>query len=92
MAEAAFAGSAAVTRPGLLGFRMAATSSDGLDWPLLDAIWAAADALDVFSAGWMSDHLTDASREIRGPAFEALSTAAALAHRVPGEWTSKTGP
>ena len=28
--------------PGLLGFRIAATSTAGLDWPRLDTIWAAA--------------------------------------------------
>ncbi|HET7182991.1 MAG TPA: LLM class flavin-dependent oxidoreductase [Candidatus Limnocylindrales bacterium] len=75
-----------MTRPGLLGFRIAATSSAGLDWQTLDSIWAAAGDLDAFSAGWMSDHLSDASQDIRGPAFESLTTAAALAHRVPGKW------
>jgi alkanesulfonate monooxygenase SsuD/methylene tetrahydromethanopterin reductase-like flavin-dependent oxidoreductase (luciferase family) len=75
-----------MTRPGLLGFRIAATGSHGLDWPTLDAVWAAAGALDVFSAGWMSDHLSDVTRERGGPALESLTTAAALAHRVPGKW------
>ena len=75
-----------MTRPGLLGFRTAPIASQGLDWPTLDAIWALAGSLDVFSAGWMSDHLTDASRERGGGAFESLTTAAALAHRVPGKW------
>jgi alkanesulfonate monooxygenase SsuD/methylene tetrahydromethanopterin reductase-like flavin-dependent oxidoreductase (luciferase family) len=75
-----------MTRPGLLGFRTAPIASQGLDWPTLDAIWAAAGALDVFSAGWMSDHLTDASVDRGGGAFESLTTAAALAHRVPGKW------
>jgi alkanesulfonate monooxygenase SsuD/methylene tetrahydromethanopterin reductase-like flavin-dependent oxidoreductase (luciferase family) len=73
-------------RPGLLGFRTSPIASQGLDWPKLDAIWAAAGELDVFSAGWMSDHLTDASRERGGGAFESLTTSAALAHRVPGKW------
>ena len=41
---------------------------------------------DVFSAGWLSDHLSDVSRERGGTAFEAFTTAAALAHRVPGKW------
>jgi alkanesulfonate monooxygenase SsuD/methylene tetrahydromethanopterin reductase-like flavin-dependent oxidoreductase (luciferase family) len=72
--------------PGLLGFRTAPIASQGLDWQTLDAIWAEAGASDVFSAGWMSDHLTDASRERGGGAFESLTTAAALAHRVPGKW------
>ena len=75
-----------MTGPGLLGFRIAATSSAGLDWPALDAIWAAAGSLDVFSAGWLSDHLSDASLERGGVAFESLTTAAALAHRVPRKW------
>lgn len=73
-------------RPGLLGFRTAPIASQGLDWPTLDAIWAHAAELEVFSAGWMSDHLSDASRERGGGAFESLTTAAALARRVPGKW------
>src|SRR5688572_7597095 len=73
-------------RPGLLGFRTAPIASQGIDWPTLDAIWALAGSLDVFSAGWMSDHLTDASIERGGGAFESLTTAAALARRVPGTW------
>ncbi len=75
-----------MSRPGLLGFRTAPIASQGLDWPTLDAIWAAAGTHDVFSAGWMSDHLTDASVDRGGGAFESLTTAAALAHRVPGKW------
>ncbi len=73
-------------RPGLLGFRTAPIASQGLDWPTLEAIWTRGGELDVFSAGWMSDHLTDASRERGGGAFESLTTAAALAHHVPGKW------
>ena len=75
-----------MTRPGLLGFRTAPIASQGLDWRTLDAIWEEAGTFDVFSAGWMSDHLTDASVERGGGAFESLTTAAALAHRVPGKW------
>ena len=75
-----------MTRPGLLGFRTAPIASQGLDWPTLDSIWAAAGEHGVFSAGWMSDHLTDASVDRGGGAFESLTTAAALAHRVPGKW------
>lgn len=74
------------SRPGLLGFRTSPIASQGLDWATLDAIWAEAGARDVFSAGWMSDHLTDAGRERGGGAFESLTAAAALAHRVPGTW------
>jgi alkanesulfonate monooxygenase SsuD/methylene tetrahydromethanopterin reductase-like flavin-dependent oxidoreductase (luciferase family) len=40
----------------------------------------------VFSAGWLSDHLSDVSRERGGAAFEAFTSAAALAHRVSGKW------
>src|SRR5262245_46572840 len=83
---AAPSASSARTRPGLLGFRTAPIASQGLDWQTLDAIWAEAGARDVFSAGWMSDHLTDASVERGGGAFESLTTAAALANRVPGKW------
>lgn len=75
-----------MNRPGLLGFRTAPIASQGLDWPTLDAIWARAGELDVFSAGWMSDHLTDANVDRGGGAFESMTTAAALAHRVPGKW------
>jgi alkanesulfonate monooxygenase SsuD/methylene tetrahydromethanopterin reductase-like flavin-dependent oxidoreductase (luciferase family) len=75
-----------LARPGLLGFRTAPIASQGIDWATLDAIWALAGSLDVFSAGWMSDHLTDASLERGGGAFESLTTTAALARRVPGKW------
>jgi alkanesulfonate monooxygenase SsuD/methylene tetrahydromethanopterin reductase-like flavin-dependent oxidoreductase (luciferase family) len=75
-----------MTRPGLLGFRTSPIASQGLDWPTLDAIWARAGELDIYSAGWMSDHLTDASADRGGGAFESLTTAGALAHRVPGKW------
>ena len=74
------------TRPGLVGFRISATGSAGLDWPLLDATWARAGEFAAFDAGWMSDHLSNASQERGGVAFEALTTLAALAHRVPGRW------
>lgn len=74
------------SRPGLIGFRIAATGSAGLDWHALDATWALAGERAVFDAGWMSDHLSDASQERGGVAFEAFSTLAALAHRVPGRW------
>jgi alkanesulfonate monooxygenase SsuD/methylene tetrahydromethanopterin reductase-like flavin-dependent oxidoreductase (luciferase family) len=70
----------------LIGFRISPIASQGIDWPKLDATWAAGGEDDVFSAGWISDHLTDASRERGGGAFESLTTVAALAHRVPGKW------
>jgi alkanesulfonate monooxygenase SsuD/methylene tetrahydromethanopterin reductase-like flavin-dependent oxidoreductase (luciferase family) len=75
-----------VPRLGPIGFRIYATGSAGLDWPRLDATWARAGEQGVFSAGWLSDHLSDVSRERGGIAFEAFTTAAALAHRVPGKW------
>ncbi|MGI8928150.1 MAG: LLM class flavin-dependent oxidoreductase [Candidatus Limnocylindrales bacterium] len=78
--------SATTTSLGPIGFRISATGSGGLDWPRLDATWALAGEQDVFSAGWLSDHLSDAGRERGGAAFEAFTTAAALAHRVPGKW------
>ena len=71
---------------GPVGFRISATGSAGLDWQKLDATWAMCGEQDVFSAGWLSDHLSDVSRERGGTAFEAFTTAAALAHRVPGKW------
>jgi alkanesulfonate monooxygenase SsuD/methylene tetrahydromethanopterin reductase-like flavin-dependent oxidoreductase (luciferase family) len=72
--------------PGLVGFRISATGSTGIDWQRLDETWALAGELGAFDAGWLSDHLSDAGRESGGPAFESLTTAAALAHRVPGKW------
>lgn len=71
-------------RPGLLGFRIAATAGAGLDWRRLDDTWALAGELGAFDAGWMSDHLSDAARERGGPSFESFTMAAALAHRFPG--------
>jgi len=73
-------------RPGLVGFRISATESTGLEWTRVDETWSLAAELPVLSAGWMSDHLSDVSRERNGPAFEALTMAAALAQRVPGKW------
>jgi alkanesulfonate monooxygenase SsuD/methylene tetrahydromethanopterin reductase-like flavin-dependent oxidoreductase (luciferase family) len=70
---------------GPVGFRISATGSTGLTWDKLDATWAAAGEHDVFSAGWLSDHLSDVSRDRGGNAFEAFTTAAALARRVPGK-------
>jgi alkanesulfonate monooxygenase SsuD/methylene tetrahydromethanopterin reductase-like flavin-dependent oxidoreductase (luciferase family) len=72
--------------PGPIGFRIAATGSHGLEWGRIDETWALAHELDCFDAGWMSDHLTDAIRDRGGAAFESLTMAAALAHRVPGRW------
>jgi len=74
------------TRPGPIGFRISAIESRGIDWPMLAATWALAGELGVFDAGWMSDHLTDASREHGGAGFESMTTLAALASRVRGLW------
>ncbi len=84
--SSAAAGAGRATRPGLVGFRISATESAGLDWTRIDETWALAGELDVLAAGWLSDHLSDASRERHGPAFEALTLAGALARRVPGKW------
>ncbi len=73
-------------RIGPIGFRISATGSTGLDWSRLDETWSVAGELPVFDAGWMSDHLSDASQARGGPAFEAFTMAAALAQRVPGKW------
>lgn len=78
--------SARRSRPGWVGFRISATGSVGLDWPLLDAMWARAGEFDVFDAGWMSDHLSNAGQERGGVAFEAFTTLSALAHHVRGRW------
>jgi alkanesulfonate monooxygenase SsuD/methylene tetrahydromethanopterin reductase-like flavin-dependent oxidoreductase (luciferase family) len=76
----------ATRRPGLVGFRISATGGTGIDWRRLDETWALASELGAFDAGWLSDHLSDANCETGGPAMESLTTAAALAHRVPGKW------
>lgn len=74
------------TRVGPLGFRIAASSAGGIDWPALRASWEVAGASGVFDAGWMSDHLSDVSRERGGVGFEALTSLAALAMTIPGHW------
>jgi alkanesulfonate monooxygenase SsuD/methylene tetrahydromethanopterin reductase-like flavin-dependent oxidoreductase (luciferase family) len=66
-----------------IGFK---TSPQEVDWPTLDATWAAAGELGAFESGWMNDHLVHQDRERGGPSYEALSLMAALAHRVPGLW------
>ncbi len=74
------------SRPGLLGFRISATDATGIDWPGLSATWTLAGELEIFDAGWTSDHLSDANREQGGGSFESLTVLAALADRVPGLW------
>jgi len=61
-------------------------ATTGIDWSRLATTWSLASDLGSFDAGWLSDHLSDASRDRGGPAFESLATAAALAPNVPGMW------
>jgi alkanesulfonate monooxygenase SsuD/methylene tetrahydromethanopterin reductase-like flavin-dependent oxidoreductase (luciferase family) len=65
-----------------VGFK---TSPQAVDWRTIDATWSLAGELEVFESAWMNDHLTDLSAS-GGPSFDALTLAAALAHRVPGKW------
>src|SRR5450759_257930 len=74
------------TRPGLNGFRISPVDAAPRDWPRLAATWALAGETRLFDAGWMSDHLTDASQARNGPSMESMTTLAALASRVPGMW------
>jgi alkanesulfonate monooxygenase SsuD/methylene tetrahydromethanopterin reductase-like flavin-dependent oxidoreductase (luciferase family) len=69
-----------------VGFRIAATGTAGTDWQKVDATWALVGQSAAFDALWMSDHLSDANVERGGPGLESLTTAATLAHRVPGKW------
>jgi len=66
-----------------IGFK---TSPQDVDWQTLDATWATAGELGAFDAGWLNDHLVHMGLERGGRSFEALTLAAALAHRVPGLW------
>jgi len=70
-----------------IGFR---TSPQNVDWPTLEGAWAEAGRHDVFDSGWLNDHLTDPGRERGGPALEAITTLAALAHLVPGKQMGHT--
>lgn len=65
-----------------VGFK---TSPQRVDWRTLDETWTLAGELDVFSSGWLNDHLTDTDPGTPGPSFEGLTLLAALAHRVPGK-------
>jgi alkanesulfonate monooxygenase SsuD/methylene tetrahydromethanopterin reductase-like flavin-dependent oxidoreductase (luciferase family) len=62
------------------------TSPQAVDWTTLDGAWARIGEHDVFDSAWMNDHLTDISKDRHGPSLEALTTLAALIHRVPGKW------
>src|SRR5205823_7190764 len=66
-----------------IGFK---TTPIGVGWETLDEVWQAAGELEVLTAGWMADHLSDATRERGGQSWEAFTLMAALAHRVPGKW------
>ena len=66
-----------------IGFK---TTPIDVTWEVLDSVWEAAGELEVFSAGWMADHLTDATRDRGGQSWEAFTLMAALAHHVPGKW------
>jgi alkanesulfonate monooxygenase SsuD/methylene tetrahydromethanopterin reductase-like flavin-dependent oxidoreductase (luciferase family) len=74
------------TRPGPIGFKLSPVGATGLDWPRLEEMWATAGASGMFDAGWVNDHLTDASQARGGPSMESLTTLAALTSRVPGMW------
>ena len=62
------------------------TSPQAVDWPTLDGVWARVGEHEVFDSVWMNDHLTDVSLGRHGASLEALTTMAALVHRVPGKW------
>jgi alkanesulfonate monooxygenase SsuD/methylene tetrahydromethanopterin reductase-like flavin-dependent oxidoreductase (luciferase family) len=62
------------------------TSPQGVDWATLDAVWARIGEHDVFESVWLNDHLTDFGQEGHGSSLEAVTTLAALLHRVPGRW------
>ena len=70
-------------RPVSIGIK---TSPQNVDWATLDGAWAAIGRSGAFDAVWMSDHLTNMDPDDPGPSFEALTTAAALAHHVRGMW------
>jgi alkanesulfonate monooxygenase SsuD/methylene tetrahydromethanopterin reductase-like flavin-dependent oxidoreductase (luciferase family) len=70
-----------------IGFR---TSPQNTDWASLEAAWAEAGRHDVFDSGWLNDHLTDPGLDRGGPAFEALTSIAALAHLVPDKSVGHT--
>jgi alkanesulfonate monooxygenase SsuD/methylene tetrahydromethanopterin reductase-like flavin-dependent oxidoreductase (luciferase family) len=61
-----------------------------VDWPTLDATWAAVGELNVFDAVWGNDHLTDPNVARGGSSLEAMTMVAALAHHVPGRWVGHT--
>ncbi|MFL5674806.1 MAG: LLM class flavin-dependent oxidoreductase [Chloroflexota bacterium] len=70
-----------------VGFR---TSPQNTDWASLEAAWAEAGQHDVFDSGWLNDHIVDPGADRGGPAFESMTSLAALAHHVPGKWVGQT--
>ena len=62
------------------------TSPQDTDWPTVDSVWAQIGEYDVLDSVWVNDHLTDAVVPRAGASLEALTTLAALAHRVAGKW------
>ena len=62
------------------------TSQQDTDWPTLDADWSRIGQHAVFESVWLNDHLNNAQDPIGGASLEAITTLAALAHRVPGKW------
>lgn len=62
------------------------TSPQDTDWATIDSIWAQIGEYDVLESVWVNDHLTDAVVPRAGASLEALTTLAALAHRVVGKW------
>lgn len=72
-----------MTRPTRIGIK---TSPQAVDWTTLDAVWARISEHDVFDSVWLNDHLTDFAATSGGASLEALTTLAALIHRVPGKW------
>ena len=63
-----------------VGFK---TSPQRVDWRTLDETWTLAGELEVFSSGWLNDHLTDTDPDAPGPSFEGLAVLSTLVHRVP---------
>jgi alkanesulfonate monooxygenase SsuD/methylene tetrahydromethanopterin reductase-like flavin-dependent oxidoreductase (luciferase family) len=61
------------------------TSQQDTDWRTLDADWARIGEQAVFDSVWLNDHLNNTHDPIGGASLEALTTLAALAHRVPGK-------
>lgn len=68
-----------------MGLRLSfKTSPQRVDWATLDATWKLAGELGGWDGAWLNDHLTDMNPDVPGASLEAFTTAAALAHHVPG--------